>query len=150
MGTMTETIMIMADGDAIALSVLARLMDDERKILVLKNLGITGVVLSKLFMKLCEKDMEKLKTTIDMFGFGTYSEEEISENLASEEAYPFFDDSIENSESLAALPNLCRYTTEWQKFCDRQRANYLKKHNEKDDKGRPGVLRALRRIPLLK
>ena len=55
-----------------------------------------------------------------------YSKEEISENLASEAAYPFFDASIESREFLIALPDICRHTIEWDKFCNRQKTNYLK------------------------
>lgn len=150
MGTMTETIMIMADGDAIALSVLARLTDDMERIFALKNLNITGSVLSKLYMELCDRDMEKLKITIDMLDYGTYSKEEISENLASEAAYPFFDASIESREFLIALPYICRHTIEWDKFCNRQKTNYLKKQSEKVEQDKKPTLRALKLTVLSK
>ena len=92
---MKEMIMEMADGDAIALSVLIRLTANEGQIHVLKNLGITGALLTKLYMVLCKKDMEKLKITIDLFDGETYLEEEIMSYLTSDNAYPFFDESIE-------------------------------------------------------
>jgi len=142
-----DEIMEMANGDTIALTVLARLIDDKRKRLVLGDLNIIGVTLSKLYTDLCDSDMEKLKITIDMFDCGTYSEEEIAANLAREDAYPFFDESIESGEFLIALPNVCRHTIVWDKFCDRQRANYLKKYCEEssDDNQNP----SLRRLRLL-
>lgn len=147
---MKEMIMEMADGDAIALAVLIRLMDDSNRIYVLNNLGIKGVLITKLYVALCDSDIEKLMVTIDLIDCGTYSETEIFENLAKDNACPFFDESIENSEFLKTLPNVCRYSMEWQKFCNRQRANYLAKCCEEGNDRQKPSLKGLRLLVAIK
>ena len=91
--TIKEVLITMSDGNPGALTCMMTMLDSDPlallDILVLDSLEIYGSKLYMLWNDCCDRDMAKLKKTIQYLNSGAISKEEIHSNLGQIRAVPF-------------------------------------------------------------
>lgn len=98
---------------------------------------IVGDEFAKLY-ELCQRNAEKMKRTIMFLSTGAISETDIHDNLQSDKAIPFFNDTIavDNLPDYNSFFLLSRENTKdetcsaWIEFCQKQRDDFLERYNE--------------------
>ncbi|MBQ6477537.1 MAG: hypothetical protein IJI43_03795 [Bacilli bacterium] len=126
-----DVVWTMSEGNPGAITVLTKMLQHGTKnyghILLCDDLNIRGSKLYCLYNYCCNRDYKKFDCTLNMFGNGVFSEEEIHTNLELRRPIQFIDDSIETIDELnqnILAQDLKGGLEEWEKFCGLNKASF--------------------------